>query len=75
MITRRNKQVQKDTVGYLPSIDAPATQMNTIFKILNNANSVKNALNLKSMVAVMDQAIYVKAIDQLVGNIRICFKI
>ena len=74
MLTRRKKQVQKDVVGYLPTIDAPATQMNTIFKILNNANSVKNAFNLKSMVAVMDQAIYAKAIDLLAGNIRNCFK-
>ena len=24
MLTRRNKQVQKDTVGYLPTIDAPS---------------------------------------------------
>ena len=37
--------------------------MNIIFEILNNANSIKNALNLKSMVVVKDQAIYAKAIE------------
>ena len=63
MLTRRNKQVQNDTVDYLPTIDAPVTQVNTIFEILNNANSIKNSLNLNSMVVVMDQAIYAKAIE------------
>ena len=63
MLTRRNKQVQNDTVGYLPTTDAPATQVNTIFEILNNANSIENSLNLNSMVVVMDQAIYAKAIE------------
>ena len=37
--------------------------MNTIFKIRNNANSIKNAFNLKSMVVNMDQAIYAKTIE------------
>ena len=37
--------------------------MNTIFKIRNNTNSIKNAFNLKSMVVNMDQAIYAKAIE------------
>ena len=36
--------------------------MHTVFEILNKANSIKNALNLKSMIAVMVQAIYTKAI-------------
>ena len=63
MLTRRNKQVQKDTVGYLPTIDAPATQMNTLFEILNNANSIKKALTLKSMVVVIDQAIHAQTIE------------
>ena len=37
--------------------------MNIIFEILNNANSIKNACNMKSMVLVMDQVIYAKAIE------------
>ena len=37
--------------------------MNIIFEILNNANSIKNARNMKSMVLVMDQVIYAKAIE------------
>lgn len=47
---------------YLPTIDLAAPQMNTVFEILKKANSIKNALNLKSMIVVMVQAIYAKAI-------------
>lgn len=47
---------------YLPTTDLAASQMNTIFEILKKANSIKNALNLKSVIVVMDQAIYAKAI-------------
>ena len=36
--------------------------MSIIFEILNNANLIKNTLNLKSIVAFMDQMIYAKAI-------------
>ena len=51
MLARRNDNVQNDTVGYLPTIDSPATQMSTLFEILNQANSV------------LDQEIYAKAIE------------
>ena len=63
MLRRRNKQVQKDTVDYLRTIEVYATQMSIIFEILNNANSIKNTLNLKSMVVVMDQTTYPEAIE------------
>lgn len=47
---------------YLPTADLAASQMNTVFEILKKANSIKNALNLKSVIVVMDQVIYAKAI-------------
>ena len=37
MLARRNESVLKDTVGYLPTIDSPATQMNTVYEILKNS--------------------------------------
>ena len=63
MLARRNKSVLKDMVGYLPTIDSPATQMNTVYEILTKAKAIKDALNLKSIVIVFDQAIYAKAIE------------
>ena len=56
-------------MGYLATIDAPATQINTIFETLKNANSIKNVLNLKSMVIVMQRR------SKLVGDIKNSFEI
>ena len=37
--------------------------MNTVFEILSKANSIKDNLNLPSIIVVLDQAIYSKAIE------------
>ena len=63
MLTRRNEYVLKDFVGYLPTIDSPATQMNTVYEVLCKANAIKDNLNLRSIIVVLDQAIYSKAIE------------
>ena len=73
-IFRRRNNKYKKTLGCLSTTDEPATQTNTIFEILHNADSIKNALNLKPMVIVMDQAIMQRR-SILVGSIRNCFKI
>ena len=54
------KVVLKDSIGYLPTIDSPATAMNTVYEILSKANDTKNALNLISILVVFNQAIYSK---------------
>ena len=55
----------RDTVGYLPTIDSPATAMNTIFEVLMKARHTKDELKLKYVVVVFDQAIYAKAVEIL----------
>ena len=50
-------------IGYLPTIDAPATNMSTINEVLNRALAIKNELHLDEIVCVFDQAIYAKAIE------------
>ena len=57
-----NKMVLKDNIGYLPTIDAPATSMNTVFEILSKADATRMSLNLKSVVVVFDEAIYANAV-------------
>ena len=61
--TRRENLVLRDTVGYLPTIDSPATAMNTIFEVLMKAHQTKDELKLKHVVVVFDQAIYAKAVE------------
>ena len=61
--TRRENLVLWDTVGYLPTIDSPATATNTIFEVLTKACQTKDELKLKHVVVVFDQAIYAKAVE------------
>lgn len=61
MLTRDDIMVTKDTVGYLPTINAPATQLSTVYEILNQVLKIKQALNLEEVVCVFDQALYAKA--------------
>ena len=52
-----------NTVEYLPTIDSPATAMNTIFEVLMKARQTKDELKLRHVVVVFDQAIYAKAVE------------
>ena len=60
----RNKvQVSQDVIGYLPTMDAPATDMATIHEVLVQWLKIKNTLKLKSIVLVFDQSLYAKATE------------
>ena len=47
-------------IGYLPIIDAPATDIKTIKEILDRSTSIADKLSLKYMCLVFDEAIYAK---------------
>ena len=53
----------KDIVGYLPTINAPATEMKTVNEILSKSDEIRKVLNLKETVVVMDHALYAKAAE------------
>ena len=63
IVVRKDKMQVKDRVGYLPSINSPATSMSTIHEMLVQAIKVKNELELSGIVLVCDQAIYAKAVE------------
>ena len=63
ILIRDDITVKKDTVGYLSTINAPATQMSTVFEILNQVLRVKEALDLSEIAVVFDQALYAKAAE------------
>ena len=71
MLTRRNQQLQKDTVGYLPTTDSAATQMNTSFEISNKPNSIKNTLNLLKNDCCYKSRNLSKTQSKLVGSTEI----
>ena len=62
-MTRDKLAVNQDTVGYLPTINAPAAAMNTVIEVLTQALKIKESLGLKEIVCVFDQALYAKAAD------------
>ena len=63
METRDNITVNKDTVDYLPTINAPATQLSTVHNVLVQATTIKDELQLAEIVCVFDQAMYAKAME------------
>lgn len=58
-----DKEITKEIVGYLPTINAPATEMKTVNEILSKLEEIRKVLNLKEIVVVMDQALYAKAAE------------
>ena len=57
----KNVSIKPSNVGYLDCLNAPATEMSTIYHMMDRALQIKSQLNLQSIVCVYDQAIYAKA--------------
>lgn len=62
---RQRTAIIPDNVGYLPTTNAPATHMPTVNEITFQSLKIKEALSLKSIVVVFDQALYAKATEIL----------
>ena len=52
----------RNNVGYLPTINAPATDVSTVNEALNRSLTIMRSLHHKS-ICVFDQAIYFKAFE------------
>jgi hypothetical protein len=62
---RKGIEVKNDTIGYLSTINAPATEMATVSEILNRSKNIMNDLHLQNVVLVFDQALYAKVAEVL----------
>ena len=62
ILTRDQVRVSADKVGYLPTINAPATESSTAQaqEILCNVLSMQESLSLEKVAIVADQALYAK---------------
>lgn len=65
---RDNVDIRKDNIGYLPTINAPATKLSTVQEILQHCHNIKDQLQLDSIVCVTDQAIYAKLVEIVSSN-------
>ena len=60
---RENKNVTQSSIGYLDCLDAPATDMSTIYYLLCRSLHIKEQLDLCSLVCVYGQAIFAIAVE------------
>ena len=58
---RQRIDVSQSNVGYLDCVDAPTTNMSTVYFMLESSLKIKDQLNINSVICVYDQAIYAKA--------------
>lgn len=61
--TRNQVPISEDIVGRLPTINAPATELTTVFEILDQAELIRKELHPGTIVVVMDQTLYAKATE------------
>ena len=58
---RKDVTISLSNVGYLDCLNAPATEILTIYHMMERALRIKSQLNMESIVCVYDQAIYAQA--------------
>ncbi|XP_033475188.1 uncharacterized protein LOC117252428 [Epinephelus lanceolatus] len=63
ILTHSDTRVQENSIGYLPTINAPATQLSTANEVLHQSMSIMKSLQLNNIVVVFDQALYAKAAE------------
>ena len=62
------KGTSKDTIGYLPTINAPATEISTVHQILKQVLDIINALEISAVSCIFDQALYARAAEIVWAN-------
>ena len=60
---RKNIVVVESTIGYLDTIDSPATDIKTAYEVLCRGCEIKDRLELEAVVCVFDQSFYAKAAE------------
>ena len=53
--------VARDSLGYLPTLNAPATDMSAVYQVLTKSLQIKETLRLQRIVVVFNLALYAKA--------------
>ena len=63
ILTRHIENLTEDVISYLPTINAPPTELSTVFHVLKQSELIRQHLSLNTVVVVMDQALYTKAAE------------
>ena len=62
-IQNREIATRVTNMGYLPTINAPATDLSTVMEILNRSMAIKESLKISGIACTFDQALYAKAAE------------
>ena len=62
ILTSEHRECTSDAIGYLPKINAPATEFPTVQDILRQSVSIRSALQHDNIAVVFNQALYAYAI-------------
>ncbi|CAK6970967.1 hypothetical protein D5F01_LYC11269 [Scomber scombrus] len=65
ILAANSVNVIPSVVSYLPTINAPATQMATVHEILLQSKNIMTSLHISNMSVAFDQALYCKVIEIL----------
>lgn len=63
ILIKIDSNTEKDEIGYLPTINAPATEMSTVKAIMDTALEIISSLQLDSTAVFLDQALFAKATE------------
>ena len=65
---RSGIDILEDNIAYLPTVNAPATDLGTVYEVLLRSLKIMQALDLNAIVCVFDQALYAKACEVVWKN-------
>ena len=65
---RSGIDILEDNITYLPTVNAPATDLGTVYEVLLRSLKIMQALDLNAIVCVFDQARYAKAYEVVWKN-------
>ena len=74
ILVRSKHVVAKDSEGYLPTLNGPATDMSTVYQVLKKSLQNKETLRIQSIVVVFDQALYAKPTEIKWKHSGYCFE-
>ena len=60
---RDNIVVLESAIGYLDTLDSPATDLETAYEVVSRRCEARDGLYLKAVVCVFDRAFYLKAME------------
>ncbi|CAB4007602.1 Hypothetical predicted protein [Paramuricea clavata] len=63
--------VIQSTMGYLDTLDSPATDLKKAYEVLCRGREIKNKLQLNAVACVFDQAFYAKCFGSRKNNLKV----